>query len=111
MEELDDISDKNKRDILSNYLNEIRYEFVDYEEWMESIVNTIIQNGILTDNHIEDCQHIACAIAKKCDCIVTYNMRHMHKISTIKGVRSLSLYHTGSIVDIVKAESLLEIGD
>jgi len=111
MEELDDIKDSKKREILSDYLDEIEYEFVEYEDHMDPIVDDIIRHGILTENHIEDCQHIACAITKRCDCLVTYNMRHMLKITTVKGVRALSLLHCGIVIDIVKAEALIDIGE
>jgi len=109
--ELADIADVGKRDILSSFLDEIDFEFAEYEKHMEQLVKSIIQNEILTDNHIRDCQHLACAIDKKCDCIVTYNMRHMHKITTVKGVRALSILHNGNDIDIVKAETLLDKGD
>ena len=110
MEELDDIKDIRKKEILSQYLDEIDYENIKYDASMEHIVDMVVQYGILTRNHIRDCQHIACALTEKCDCIVTYNMRHMHKITTIKGVRGISIMHSGTVIDIIKADVLIDKG-
>ena len=106
-DELDEMKDLNKREILRKFIDQIDYEFIRFENSMVPIVDLITKNSILTENHIKDCKHIACAVAKKCDCIVTYNLKHMLKISTLRGVRSIAILFNGTLIDIVKAHQLL----
>ena len=54
----------------------------DVPEKME-IAQQIIDMGILTKKSYDDCQHIGAAITSECDCIISWNFKHIVNIKTI----------------------------
>ena len=109
--ELNRIKDVNKRERLFYYLSEINAELVSVSEKVQTIVKTIIQCGILTENSYEDCTHIGCAIVSGSDIIISYNFRHMVNIRVIKGVRRISFIEGYGDLDIMTPETLTKEGD
>ena len=108
--ELNDIEDIEKREILFYYLSEIIAERVYTTDEMQEIAEMLVKCGILTENSFSDCQHIACALVKRCDIIVSYNFRHMVNVRVIKGVRRISFIEGYGDIDIMTAETLIEKG-
>ena len=77
---------------------------------IHSIAESIILNGVLPEKNYNDCLHIASAIANACDCVVSYNFKHLVNIQTIKGVRAISNLHGNGNIDIVSAITLIQRG-
>ena len=96
-----------KRDLLLEYMNQIEYDIVPITEEIRAIAKSIIQNGILTEKSYNDCLHIACAISNGCDCLVSFNFKHLLNVRTIKGVRAISNLNGYGNLDIVAAYALL----
>jgi predicted nucleic acid-binding protein len=111
VDELMSNSNITKRNILLNYLKQISYDIVDITNEVHTIARLVIQNGILTDKNYNDCLHIACAISNNCDCLVSYNFKHLVNIRTIKGVRAISNLTGYGNIDIVSAVALIQKGD
>ena len=111
LDEINAISESIKRTTLENYLNQIDYEYSGITDEMKSIANMIIHNGILTQKSYNDCIHIACAIIRDCDCIVSYNFRHLKNVRTIHGVRAISNLFGYGNVDIFTAKELIQKGE
>ena len=91
-----------KRSLLRDYLNEIKYNLVDFEndEEIEIMAQQIIENKILTQKSYDDCLHIAGAVVYGCDIIVSWNFKHMVNYKTINGVKILSYQNGYKIIEI-----------
>ena len=48
--------------------------------------------GILTKKSYDDCQHIGAAIVSECDCIISWNFKHIVNVKTIQGVKAVTTY-------------------
>ena len=99
-----------KRNVLLEYLRHIEYDMAEITDEVHRIAESIILNGVLTDKNYNDCLHIAIAIANGCDCLVSYNFKHLVNIRTIKGVRAISNLHGNGNIDIVSAITLIQRG-
>ena len=99
-----------KRNMLLNKLKQIKYAIAEITGEVHEIAKSLVLNGVLPDRNYNDCLHIACAITNMCDCIVSYNFKHLVNISTIKGVRAISNLHGNGNIDIVSAITLIQKG-
>ena len=99
-----------KRDILLSNLGQIEYAISEVTEDVHKIAKSVVINGVLPEKNYNDCLHIACAITSRCDCIVSYNFKHLVNIQTIKGVRAISNLHGNGNIDIVSAITLIQRG-
>ena len=104
-------SNTEKRDVLLDYLKQIEYDIIDITDEVNETAKSIVQNGVLSDKNYNDCLHIACAISNGCDCLVSFNFRHLVNIKTIKGARAISNLRGYGNIDIVSAVALIQKGD
>jgi predicted nucleic acid-binding protein len=86
---LDDC-DSKKRETLYNYLEQIPYTTVRTDSKAVKIAERFIDLGILKQNSIDDCRHIANAIVSGCDAIVSWNFQHIANPKTQKGVKAVT---------------------
>ncbi|MCL2839940.1 MAG: PIN domain-containing protein [Defluviitaleaceae bacterium] len=96
-----------KRARLFEYLTEIEYTLIDVNNEIRAYANKIVEAGILSNKHYNDCLHIASAVVNDCQLLLSWNFRHMVKIKTINGVRSISAalgYHG---IDIYQPSALI----
>ncbi len=68
----------------------------------------IIDMGILRPKSFDDCQHIAAAVVNACDCIISWNFKHIVNIKTIRGVRAITNLEGYKGIDIINPSVLLE---
>ena len=68
----------------------------------------IIELGILTKKSYDDCQHIGAAIINECDCIVSWNFKHIVNIKTFRGVRAITNLQGYRAIEIWSPSVLLE---
>ena len=106
-DELYDIKDKNKLDILLNYLEQIEYDRIRLSDEVDTLTELIIEQGILPREKYRDCQHLACTLIADCDCIVSYNFGDINRLKTITGIQKLAILHGYRIINIVDAAKLL----
>lgn len=64
--------------------------------------------GILTKKNYDDCQHIAAAVIYGCDCIISWNFKHIVNIRTIRGVRAITNLKGYKPIEILNPSVLLE---
>jgi predicted nucleic acid-binding protein len=95
-----------KTELMKRALAEINYLFEPLNEITFRIAEEIIQNGILPRRCFEDCLHIAAAITSNCDYLLTWNMKHLAKMKTNHGVRSLSLDNNNVTLEIIPPSML-----
>ena len=109
--ELSDCSDKAKRELLLEHLNEIQYTLVDVSEKTIEIAEHIIDFGILKKQSFDDCQHIAAAIVNNCDFIISWNFKHIVNVKTIKGIKILTTMEGYKDIAIYPPSALQEEND
>lgn len=97
-----------KKTQLIDYLNEIDFTTLDITEKVETIANKIIEMGILTQKSFDDCQHIGAAIVNECDCIISWNFRHIVNVKTIRGVRAITNLEGYKMIELWNPSVLLE---
>ena len=79
-----------KRTLLLEHLKEIEYKLMAIDDETEAYAKKMIEEGILTVNHYEDCLHIACAVVNDCDMILSWNIKHIVRVKTVNGVRLIN---------------------
>ena len=75
-----------KKSKLFDYLRQVDYTPIEITTDMSEIAQQLINMGILTKKSYDDCQHIAAAVIYECDCIISWNFKHIVNIKTISRV-------------------------
>lgn len=97
-----------KRAELFKHLGEIDYTPIEITEDMSEVAQQLIDMGILTQKSYDDCQHIASAVIYGCDCIISWNFKHIVNIKTIRGVRAITNLKGYKPIEILNPTVLLE---
>lgn len=97
-----------KRSLMYDYLEQIDYTPIEITDDMSDIAQQIIDMGILTKKSYDDCQHIAAAVIYGCDCIISWNFKHIVNIKTIRGVRAITNLKGYKPIEILNPSVLLE---
>lgn len=97
-----------KRSTLYDYLSRVEYTTLTITEEILELAQKIIDIGILKPKSFDDCQHIAAAVVCNCDCIISWNFKHIVNIKTIRGVRAITNLEGYKDIDIVNPSVLLE---
>lgn len=107
---LEEVSDcpEPKRSKMYDYLEQIDYTPIEITDDMSDIAQQIIDMGILTKKSYDDCQHIAAAVIYGCDCIISWNFKHIVNIKTIRGVRAITNLKGYKPIEILNPSVLLE---
>lgn len=107
LEEVSDCSEP-KKSKMYDYLEQINYTPIRITDDMSDVAQQIINMGILTKKSFDDCQHIAAAIIYGCDCIISWNFKHIVNIKTIRGVRAITNLKGYKPIEILNPSVLLE---
>ena len=97
-----------KRDQLYNYLEQVEYTLIEIDNDVLEVAEQIIEIGILTRKSYDDCQHIGAAIVNECDCIISWNFKHIVNIKTIRGIRAITNLKGHKPIEILNPSVLLE---
>jgi predicted nucleic acid-binding protein len=97
-----------KRSVMYDYLSDIKYTKLDINAETLELAQKIIDIGILTQKSFDDCQHIAAAVIGGCDCIISWNFKHIVNIKTIRGVRAITNLKGYKSIEILNPSVLLE---
>ena len=100
-----------KRTILGEYLNDIKFDLVETNSNVNEIAQKFVDNNILSDKNLNDCRHIAAAIAYECDIIVSWNFKHIVNYRTIKGAKIVALMAGYDEIEIYSPTILIEGGE
>ena len=92
---------ESKRNKLYDYLSDIEYTKLEINEEIIELAQKIIDMGILRPKSFDDCQHIAAAVVNACDCIISWNFKHIVNIKTIRGVRAITNLEGYKGIDII----------
>ena len=97
-----------KRSVMYDYLSDIEYTKLEINAEIVELAQKIIDMGILRPKSFDDCQHIAAAVVNDCDCIISWNFKHIVNIKTIRGVRAITNLEGYKGIDIINPSVLLE---
>jgi len=97
-----------KRSKLFEYLKQIEYEIYDITQEVLEVARQIINIGILTPKSFDDCQHIGVAIINDCDCIISWNFKHIVNVKTIRGIRVITNLQGYKPIELWSPSVLLE---
>ncbi len=103
LEELKGCSEP-KQSLLFDYLGCIDYTLVQIDDDIADIAKQIIEMGILTKKSYDDCQHIGAAIVSECDCIISWNFKHIVNIK----IRAITNLQGNKPIEILNPSVLLE---
>ena len=107
LREIEKCSEPKKTQLIDR-LNEIQFTTLDITDDVVAMAEKIIDMGILTQKSFDDCQHIGAAIIYGCDCIVSWNFKHIVNIRTIRGVRAITNLEGYKMIEIWNPSVLLE---
>ena len=107
LEELKGCSEP-KQSQLFDYLGQIDYTLVQINHSVTEVAQQIIEMGILSNKSYDDCQHIGAAIVSECDCIISWNFKHIVNIKTIRGIRAITNLKGHKPIEILNPSVLLE---
>lgn len=110
---LKEVSDcpEPKRSMLRDYLKVIKYSTFEITQEASNVARQLISMGILTEKSLDDCQHIGVAVVNDCDCIISWNFKHIVNIKTIRGVRAITNLEGYKPIEIWSPSVLLESGE
>lgn len=94
-----------------DYLNAIHFVTLNITQDVTEVAKKIIEMGILKQKSFDDCQHIAAAIVNNCDCIISWNFKHIVNVKTIRGVRAITNLEGYKMIEIWNPSVLLESGE
>ncbi len=97
-----------KKTRLIDCLNEIPFTTLDITEDITAVAGKIIDMEILTQKSFDDCQHIGAAVINECDCIISWNFKHIVNVKTIRGVRAITNLEGYKMIEIWNPSVLLE---
>ena len=100
-----------KRSELRKLLQQIDFVTLDISDEIESVAHKIIDMGILTNKSYDDCQHIAAAVVTECNCIISWNFKHIVNVKTIRGIKAITTYEGYKDLMIYPPSALLEEED
>ncbi|MCD8300771.1 MAG: PIN domain-containing protein [Clostridiales bacterium] len=97
-----------KRKSLYDFLARIDYTTLIVTDEVLDLAQKIVDMGILRPKSFDDCQHIAAAVVNDCDCIISWNFKHIVNIKTIRGVRAITDLEGYRDIEILNPSVLLE---
>ena len=97
-----------KKTQLIDYLNQIKFTMLEITDDVTVIAKKIIEMGILSQKSYDDCQHIGTAIVNECDCIISWNFKHIVNVKTIRGIRAITNLEGYRMIEIWNPSVLLE---
>ena len=103
-----DANKESKRATLLGYLAEIEYTFVEINSEVRAYAAKLISEGILTEKSHDDCLHIASAVVSECHMLLSWNFKHILRVKTVNGVRSISARLGYKGIDIIPPSMIVE---
>jgi len=79
-----------KQSILLEFLAEIDYNFIHITNEIRTYADKVVESGILSNKHYDDCLHIACAVVNECHMLLSWNFKHIVRVKTVNGVKMIN---------------------
>jgi len=99
-----------KQSTLLRYLSEIDYTFVHLTDEIRLYADKVVETGIMSDKHYDDCLHIACAVINECNMLLSWNFKHIVRVKTVNGVKMVNAMLGYKEIGIFSPNMLVERG-
>jgi predicted nucleic acid-binding protein len=99
---------EDKRNTLTDYISQIAFHHFNLSEQDESLAKSIIERGVLPHNSFNDSRHLAAALSVKCDCLLSWNLKHLANHKTNEKVRVFYFDNEDVPLVIIKPSVLVE---
>jgi len=100
-----------KRELLLKYLTDIEYQHISIDDDIRKYADELNRLDILSEKHISDCLHIGSAVIYDCDMLLSWNFKHMVRIKTINGVKSVNSLLGYKEIGIYPPSMIIERGE
>ena len=100
-----------KRNKMIRWLADLECEILPETEEVWELGKDYIDRGVLSPKHLEDVLHIAYAVTSRCDCIASWNFKHIVNIRTIDGVNAANILNGYPTIKIVSPTVLIQGDD
>ena len=101
---------EEKRQYLLEKISEIDFEFYEISNEVIELAHRYIRAGAFTDKHLEDALHVACASVNTCNAVVSWNFRHIVKLTSMLLVNGVNRQEGYMELEIVSPEVVSEEG-
>jgi hypothetical protein len=93
---------------LETHLQNIDFQIIEIDENIRALSEKYVQEGIIPQKYFDDALHLAAATYAEVDSVVSWNFRHMVKLSTIRGVNGVNKMLGLKEIEILTPQSWIE---
>lgn len=93
-----------KRSLLVESLQEIVYTLLEENDEVEQLADEYLRNHVLPPACRDDLLHVAYAVVHQCDCIVSWNFKHLVNHKTMDQVNATNLFCKYQFIKILSPE-------
>lgn len=93
---------------LEESVAKIDFDIVEIDEFIKALADKYVQEGIVPQKYLDDALHLAAATYANVDSVVSWNFRHMVKLSTIRGVNGVNRMFGLKEIEILTPQSWIE---
>jgi len=104
--ELGKAKTEEKRKANADFLQTIQYTELPENKEAENLAWIYVIDGVLSDNHIDDLEHVAYAVVSRCDYVITWNMGHLANDKTVSRVNAVNAVENYGKIFITTPEFL-----
>lgn len=101
---------EDKRKFLLEKIADINFDFYEIGVEVKELAQKYVQAGAFTDKHFEDALHVACASVNICNAVVSWNFKHIVKLTAMLLVNGVNRQQGYMELEIVSPEVLVEEG-
>ncbi|MFZ3372527.1 MAG: hypothetical protein WA131_05840 [Desulfitobacteriaceae bacterium] len=101
---------ESKRQYLLEKIANIDFDFVETSDEVRELAQRYIQSGAFSEKHLEDALHVACASVNMCNAVVSWNFKHIVKLTAMLLVNGVNRQEGYMDLEIVSPEVLVEEG-
>ncbi len=101
---------QEKRQYLLERISIIDFDFYKIGDDVIELAHKYIQAGAFTDKHLEDALHVACASVNTCNAVVSWNFKHIVKLTAMLLVNGVNRQEGYMALEIVSPEVIVEEG-
>ena len=99
---------EEKRQYLLEKIADIDFEFYEIAEDVKELAQKYIQVGAFSDKHLEDALHVACASVNICNAVVSWNFKHIVKLTAMLLVNGVNRQEGYMELELVSPEVIVE---
>ncbi|MBC7765936.1 MAG: PIN domain-containing protein [Hyphomonadaceae bacterium] len=99
---------EEKRQFLLERMADIDFEFYEIGDDIKELAQKYIQAGAFTDKHLEDALHVACASVNTCNAVVSWNFKHIVKLTAMLLVNGVNRQEGYMELEIISPENIVE---